>query len=453
MSAPGQLLATAPGDVRWIVYLEDGIEYAAPYLRGRLVRHDAGGWWSANGNGSREALGDQDLDLLAGTAPDGMPIWPEVASLRPEPSEESPRVLGEAVAVLEFVSAAQLVQRVAERGPVGYLVRPIWPADAYGVIAAQHKAGKTWAGLDLLVSVASGTNWLGLFAVDRPGPVLAFLGEGGERKMLRRLQAICAGRDLDVADLPIELCFRAPHLTSGAAVLQLAAKLGEQRWSLVVIDPLYLAARGAKSASLFEMGTHLETVQMVCQHAGAALVIVHHWNQTGSGKGSERMSGAGPAEWGRVLISAEVEATHTDPETKCSAVTLALAIEGDEVPESEVRIRRHVCAEDPDDLDSPLSYAVEPLGPRSVEDGPDGLRPAERRVLAVLKRSPTALTVHEIGDALAVDDTGKKPLRARTIQAALKVLDEQGLAESEEAMGGAYIWRALTASAGVEDAF
>ena len=31
----------------------------------------------------------------------------------------------------------------------GWLIRGLWPADAYGIIAAESKAGKTWLALDL----------------------------------------------------------------------------------------------------------------------------------------------------------------------------------------------------------------------------------------------------------------------------------------------------------------
>lgn len=71
-------------------------------------------------------------------------------------------------------------------------------------------------------------------------------------------------------------------------------------------------------------------MQLVCQSARCALVIVHHWNKTGEGKGAKRMSGAGPGEWGRVLVS--------------------------------VAVRRRVWSDDPADLSSKLHYDLEPVG-------------------------------------------------------------------------------------------
>ena len=51
--------------------------------------------------------------------------------------------------------------------------------------------------LDLACSVAAGVPWLGHFTCPPSGPVLVFLGEGGERAMVRRLEAICAHKHLD----------------------------------------------------------------------------------------------------------------------------------------------------------------------------------------------------------------------------------------------------------------
>src|SRR6266511_71327 len=76
--------------------------------------------------------------------------------------------------------------------PPAWLIEGLWPADAYGVLAAEDKAGKTWAALDLAVSVAAGHPWFGRFACPTPGRVLVFLGEGGERSIVRRLRASAA---------------------------------------------------------------------------------------------------------------------------------------------------------------------------------------------------------------------------------------------------------------------
>jgi AAA domain len=206
---------------------------------------------------------------------------------------------------------AAVLARVQAAGPPAWLIQGVWPRDAYGVFAAEDKAGKTWAILDLACSVAAGVPWLGHFPCPASGPVLVFLGEGGERAMVRRLAAICAHKHLDLNGLAaqrrLRLCFRVPKLTSGEELQAVAAELAEHPAALVVLDPLYLAVAGAASgADLYAMGAVLAGIQGVCQQAGAALVVVTHWNKTGEGRGAKRISGVGPGAWGRVLASAGV---------------------------------------------------------------------------------------------------------------------------------------------------
>jgi hypothetical protein len=64
-----------------------------------------------------------------------------------------------------------IAAEVDAAGTPVYLFRGVWPADAYGVLAAPDKSGKSWAAIDAAVSVASGTPWLGHFPVDAPGQV------------------------------------------------------------------------------------------------------------------------------------------------------------------------------------------------------------------------------------------------------------------------------------------
>lgn len=266
-----------------------------------------------------------------------------------------------------------VARRVDSMPPPQFLARPVWPGDAHGIIGAENKAGKTWAILDMAVTVASGNSWLGQYPCDRPGPVLVFLGEGGERKMIRRARAVADCYHTRLEDLPIRVCHRVPQLSYEHHVEFVAAELEAHPAVLVVVDPLYLAAKGAKSSSLFEMATVLEPIQALCQKAQAALVVVHHWNKTGTGKDRDRFSGAGSAEWGRVLASVSVENKATD-ERGGSVVTLGWQFIGDEIPDIDIKLVRRVSALDIEDLASPMTYSVAPAVGGAVDvkpwDGP-----------------------------------------------------------------------------------
>jgi hypothetical protein len=319
-----------------------------------------------------------------------------------------------------------VLDRVDHAGPPSWLIEGLWPADAYGVLAAEDKAGKTWAILDLAVSVAAGRPWLGHFPCPQAGRVLVFLGEGNQRAIVRRLRAICAHKHLQAEELAarIRLCFRVPRLTSGADLAAVAGELEACPAALVVLDPLYLAV-GTAGADLYAMGTVLAGIQAVCQQAGAALVVVTHWNKTGEGRGAKRISGVGPGAWGRVLASAGVANRTTTPDG-ASTVVLAVEVIGGELADLAFRVRRTVWAEDPADLASPLHYAVEVLPEDPGGDGPAaGLKPSRRWVLHALQAGGAMQSVAQLGDRTAGD--GHR-LKARTIQEALNDLEAAGLA-------------------------
>ena len=56
-----------------------------------------------------------------------------------------------------------------------WLVQQLWGESAVGIIGGAPKCCKTWLGLDLALSVATGTACLGKYAVPQPGPVLVYL--------------------------------------------------------------------------------------------------------------------------------------------------------------------------------------------------------------------------------------------------------------------------------------
>jgi hypothetical protein len=308
-----------------------------------------------------------------------------------------------------------------------------------GCWPAEDKAGKTWAILDLAVSVAAGRPWLGAYPCPQPGRVLVFLGEGGQRAIVRRLRAVCAHKHLQVEELAarIRLCFRVPRLTSGADLAAVAGELATSPAALVVVDPLYLAVGVAGAgADLYAMGAVLSAIQGVCQRAGAALVVVTHWNKTGEGRGAKRICGVGPGAWGRVLASAAVAHRTTSPDG-ASTVVLAFEVIGGELADTTFRVRRRVRAADPADLASPVHYAVEVLAddtPAGDGTGSSGeLLPSRRLVLAALRAGGPQQTVKQLGDHTAAQG---HQLKKRTIQEALAELEERGLAVGTDAASG-----------------
>ena len=84
-----------------------------------------------------------------------------------------------------------------------WLVEQLWGDSSVGVIGGAPKCSKTWLGLDLALSVATGTPCLGRYAVPRPGPVLVYLAEDALPVVRERVQGMARHRGLDLADVDI----------------------------------------------------------------------------------------------------------------------------------------------------------------------------------------------------------------------------------------------------------
>lgn len=366
---------------------------------------------------------------------------PPPAGPGPTPAAtELPGPIARPPSVLAFIGIRELCERVDAAGPRTWLLRGLWPTGDYGVHAAEMKAQKTWNTVDLAVSVASGTPWLGAVPVDHLGPVIMFAGEGGEADLVRRIRAVCAARELKAEDLPIEICTRAPHLSKPAHLADMADAINRYTPRLVTLDPLYLAANGANTAALTEMGALLEGAQHLCQGAGAALFIVTHHNRK-DGRGAGRITGAGPAEWGRVLLSASVISRHNDPKTQQTTVITEIDALGGSIPSRTLRVTRRIHADDPDDLDSVLHYAVDTddvaAGDDTPDDGP-AMPPARRKLLDAVRGSTGPQTARQVVDRV-VQQHGHG-LRRETASRELHALAKAGLVDALINPGKETLW-------------
>lgn len=115
-----------------------------------------------------------------------------------------------------------------------WLIESIWAASAVGVIGGAPKCCKSWFGLDMALSVASGTRCLGRFAVKQPGPVLVFLAEDALPAVRARIQALCTQRNLDIERLNLFV------ITASTLRLDLAEDQQRLQATVAYLNPLFL---------------------------------------------------------------------------------------------------------------------------------------------------------------------------------------------------------------------
>lgn len=164
-----------------------------------------------------------------------------------------------------------------------WLVEQLWGESSVGVIGGAPKCSKTWLGLDLALSVATGTACLGRYAVPRPGPVLVYLAEDALRIVRERVEGMArhrglalSGVDIHVITAPTLRLDREPHRQR---LLETARRL---RPRLLLLDPL-VRLHGVDENSASEVAELLAYFRALQRQLDLSVILVHHTRKNSAG--------------------------------------------------------------------------------------------------------------------------------------------------------------------------
>jgi AAA domain len=152
-----------------------------------------------------------------------------------------------------------------------------------GVIGGAPKCAKTWLGLDLALSVATGTACLGKYAVPEPGPVLVYLAEDALPVVRERIQGMARHRGLDFARVDIYV-ITAPVLRldrdpDRTRLLETSRRL---RPRLLVLDPL-VRLHGIDENHAGEVAQLLAYFRQLQRQLDVSVLLVHHTRKNAVG--------------------------------------------------------------------------------------------------------------------------------------------------------------------------
>lgn len=157
-----------------------------------------------------------------------------------------------------------------------WLIEGLWTRCAVGVIGGPPKSWKTWTGLDLALSVASGTPCLARFPVKERGPALVYLAEDSEQEVRARIAALAGGRGLsvDALDLfvitsPVLWLDRDEHRESLALTIR---KYGPK---ILLLDPLVRLHRQDEN-DVQAVSLLLGHLRELNRTFDLAIALVHH---------------------------------------------------------------------------------------------------------------------------------------------------------------------------------
>jgi hypothetical protein len=174
-----------------------------------------------------------------------------------------------------------------------WLIEPLWIHAGVGTIGGLPKSCKSWLGLDVAVSVASGTPCLDNFPVCDPGPVLLYMAEDAGAMVKARLQGICRHRGLELNELPIDV-ITAPQLRLDLPADQrrLAETVHRAAPRLLLLDP-FVRLHQVNENAAGEVAAILGYLRALQRTYDMALTVTHHATKHSSATGGISLRGSG----------------------------------------------------------------------------------------------------------------------------------------------------------------
>lgn len=272
--------------------------------------------------------------------------------------------------------------------PRRWLIEGLWGAAAVGFIGGPPKCCKSYLGLDMALSVATGTPCLGTYAVREPGPALAYLAEDALSVVRERVAALARHRGIAFGEVNLHV-ITAPRLrldqpADGHRLLATAQRL---RPRLLLLDPL-VRLHAVDENNATEVARLLVGLRDLQRRLDLAVVLVHHTRkavpaglQAGQGlRGSTDLHAFGDSnlylrrQRGDLLLSMEHRAAAAPDPVALELVT---------TDEQTIHLK------------------VTRSGPPF--DAPHHDNHLDRAVLEVLERQP-AMTRHALREELAVQN-------------------------------------------------
>lgn len=179
----------------------------------------------------------------------------------------------------------------SEHKPITWVVQDIWGESEVGFISGLPKSYKSWVAIDLAVSVASGTPFLGQFESKR-GNVLLIQEEDPRVILQDRLVKVAGHKKLvevhPTSDTTFEMKYDLPDnlfiisnqgFTLTEEWLELLEQwINERNIKMLILDPLMMIAGGGfDEFKAFEfMDKVLKPLKRLRARTRSAVVIVHH---------------------------------------------------------------------------------------------------------------------------------------------------------------------------------
>ncbi len=252
------------------------------------------------------------------------------------------------------------------------LIQKIFPVDCLAAIVGKFGSFKSFLGLDMALSIATGRAWQGLEVEKRPVVYIAAEGGGEIGKRTR------AWRTYHQCDRPKNFHFltEPAQLMNEADAACLARELQKlpEPPGLIVIDTLARCLVGGDENSAKDMGLFIAGADALRRATGATVLIIHHAGKSGDTRGSTSLPGAMDA-----MIEVKAEGDY---------LTLTCAKQKDAAPFAPFSLVKNIVQLG--DGDTSLVFDI--AGAGAIPTTPDSRRESERAAFEVLSGFPNGAT-------------------------------------------------------------
>jgi hypothetical protein len=161
------------------------------------------------------------------------------------------------------------------------------------VLGGGSKVGKTWALIDLALSVSTGTPWLGLPCAQGVVVYLNFEIQAGF--FHNRLLDVAHAKNVELGENLLAWNLRGFARPAAELFAEVRERLAGRDVALVVVDPVYKLALGGDENSAGEVGVLLNEFEVLATNTGAAVAFSAHFAKGDATLKSsvDRISGSG----------------------------------------------------------------------------------------------------------------------------------------------------------------
>jgi hypothetical protein len=170
-------------------------------------------------------------------------------------------------------------QLLAEASEINELIPGVVPVSQLGTISGPKNHLKTKIGMDLCISLATGTKFLNYFPVAKPVPTGFIAGEDSPQDVWEAIQRISRAKGIDPRSLDglLFVTTAVPRLRSEEWMTDMEEFIACNGLKMLFTEAGYLGLGGPDQRSLQAMGNALAPIKQLCDNTGCTnLLAAHH---------------------------------------------------------------------------------------------------------------------------------------------------------------------------------